>query len=81
VCDDAVLQAVVQFGTAVYGKADPAGGVDGSDQVNSGLFHHPDFSKDGLRARVTPNTERTAGGWGMISPWMRKFLRLPVRAA
>ena len=49
--DDAVLHAVVQFGAAVYGKARPAGGVDGSNQIDSGLFHQWDSSKDALNGR------------------------------
>jgi hypothetical protein len=47
-CDDAVLQAFVQFGAAVNGNSRPAGGVDGCNQVNCGLFHQVDFSKDAL---------------------------------
>jgi hypothetical protein len=46
--DDSVPHAVVEFGAAVYGNARSAGGVDGCDQVNSRLFHHPDSSKGAL---------------------------------
>jgi hypothetical protein len=49
VCDDAVLQAVVQFGAAVYGKTRPAGGVNGCNQINNRLFHQSDSSKEALR--------------------------------
>jgi hypothetical protein len=49
--DDAVLQAVVQFGAAVYGKTGAAGGVDGCNEFNSGFFHQWDSSKDALNGR------------------------------
>jgi hypothetical protein len=51
VCDDAVLQAVVKFGAAVYGKARATGSVDGCNQIDSGLFHQSDSSKEALQAQ------------------------------
>ncbi len=50
-CDDAVLQAVVEFGTAVYGNARAAYGVNSCDQVNCRLLHQSDSSKDWLNGR------------------------------
>jgi hypothetical protein len=52
--DDAVLHAFVQFGAAVYGNGRSAGGVDGCDEVNSRMFHHPDSNKDALTGRESP---------------------------
>ena len=49
--DDAVLHAVVEFGATVYGNGRSAGGVDGCNQFNSRLFHHPDSNKDALNGR------------------------------
>jgi hypothetical protein len=46
VSDDAVLQTVVEFGAAVYGKIRTVGGVDGCNQFDSRLFHQSDSNKD-----------------------------------
>jgi hypothetical protein len=43
--DDAVVQAVVEFGAAVYGKGRSACGMDGCDELDSGLLHSLNFSK------------------------------------
>jgi hypothetical protein len=58
--NDAVLQAVIEFGAAVYGNSRSGGGVDDCDEVNSRFFHHPDSSKDALSGTVTVDT-RTDG--------------------
>src|SRR6266702_173936 len=47
---DAVLQAVVEFGAAVYGNSRSPGGMDGCDEFYGRFFHHSNSSKE-LRAR------------------------------
>jgi len=39
-CDDAVLQAVVEFGAAVYGYGRSACGMDGCDEFDSVPLHY-----------------------------------------
>jgi hypothetical protein len=41
--DDAVLQAIIEFGAAVYGYGRSACDVDGCDEVNCRLFHQFGF--------------------------------------
>jgi len=55
---DAVLQSVVEFGSAVYRNGRPAGGVDGCDEFYSRFFHHPDSSKWRLQERWAFDGER-----------------------
>jgi hypothetical protein len=43
--DDSVVQAVVEFGTAVYGNCRSAGGMDGCDEFDCVPLHYLDFSK------------------------------------
>jgi hypothetical protein len=50
-CDDAVMQAVVEFGTTVYGNGRSSGGMDGCDEFDSGLLHLLDSSKVGFPGR------------------------------
>jgi len=50
-CDDAVLQAVVEFCATVYGDGRSGGGMDGCDEFVGGLLHLPDSSKVGLPGR------------------------------
>jgi hypothetical protein len=40
-----MLNAIVEFGAAVYGNGPSAGGLDGCDQFDSVLLHYLDFSK------------------------------------
>jgi hypothetical protein len=49
--DDAVLQAVVEFGATVYGNGRSGGGMDGCDEFDSGLLHLLDSSKVGFPGR------------------------------
>jgi hypothetical protein len=43
--DDAMLQAVVEFGAAIYGNRRSAAGMNGGDQFNCVLLHSLDSSK------------------------------------
>ena len=41
--DDAVQQAVVEFGAAVYGNGRSANGMDGGDEFDGGPLHQLNF--------------------------------------
>jgi hypothetical protein len=49
--DDAVVQAVVEFGATVYGDGRSGGGMDGCDEFVGGLLHFLDSSKVGFLGR------------------------------
>jgi hypothetical protein len=50
-CDDAVLQAVVEFGAGGDGNGPSAGGMNGCDEFDGGLLHLLDSSKVRLQGR------------------------------
>jgi hypothetical protein len=50
-CDDAVLQAVVEFGATVYGNSRSASGMNGCNEFDGGLLHLLDSSKVRVQAR------------------------------
>ena len=52
-CDDAVLQAVVEFGAGGEGNVPSAGGMDGCDEFDGGLLHLLDSSKVRLQGRTS----------------------------
>ncbi len=43
---DAVLHAVVELGSAVYGNGRTTGGMYGCDEFYSRFFHHSDSNKE-----------------------------------
>jgi hypothetical protein len=50
-CDDAVLQAVVEFCATVYGNGRSGGGMNGCYEFVGGVLHLLDSSKVGLPGR------------------------------
>jgi hypothetical protein len=66
-CDDAVLQAVVEFGATVYGNVRSTGGMNGCDEFVGGVLHHFDSSKVRLQRRTS------AGDNTKVAAIMRVF--------
>jgi hypothetical protein len=52
-CDDAVLQAVVEFGAGGDGNGPSAGGMNGCDEFDGGLHPLPDSSKVRSQGRTS----------------------------
>lgn len=66
-CDDAVLQAVVEFGAGGNGNVPSAGGMNGCDEFVGGVLHHLDSSKVRLPGRTS------AGDSTKVAAIMRVF--------
>jgi hypothetical protein len=66
-CDDAVLQAVVEFGATVYGNVRSAGGMNGCDEFDGGVLHHFDSNK------VRPQARTSVGDSTKVAAIMRVF--------